>query len=154
VARLDLEDGSVTDPSIRVGSSPAGLATGEGSVWVTNAGAGTVDRVDPETNEVSDTLAAGSGPSGIAVGGGALWVADTIGAALLRIDPTSHETQAVPLSGQPSGSFTPNGVWVSFAPAGIARIDPAGPGVTLTKTVGNGRRRCSPPSSRSGSSTR
>ena len=37
VARLSLEDGSVIDPSIRVGASPAGVAVGEGSVWVTNA---------------------------------------------------------------------------------------------------------------------
>jgi peptide/nickel transport system substrate-binding protein len=138
VARLDLQDGRVTD-TIRAGNSPAGLAVGEGSVWVTNAGDGTVSRIDPETNEQSDTLDVGSGPSGIAVGDGALWVADTIGAELLRVDPASGETQAVPLAGQPSGvAFTPDGVWVTIAPAGVARVDPANPSVTLTQGVGNG----------------
>jgi YVTN family beta-propeller protein len=138
VARLDLENGSVTD-TIPVGNSPAGVAVGEGSVWVTNEGDGTVSRINVETNEVSQTLDAGSGPSGIAVGDGALWVADTIGARLLRVDLTSSETQSVPLAGQPSGvAFTPNGVWVSVAPAGVARVDPANPSVTLTQSVGNG----------------
>jgi peptide/nickel transport system substrate-binding protein len=138
VARLDLEDGSVTD-TIPVGTSPSGVAVGQGSVWVANRGDGTVDRIDPETNEVSQMLQAGSGPSGIAIGDGALWVADAVGTGLLRIDPTSGEAQSVALAGQPSGvAFTPNGVWVSVAPAGIARIEAADPSVTLTKSVGSG----------------
>ena len=138
VARLDLEDGSVID-TIRVGTSPAGVAVGEGSVWVTNSGDGTVSRINVDTNEVSQTLDAGSGPSGIAVGDGALWVADAIGAQLLRVDPTSGEAQAVALAGQPSGvAFTPEGVWVSIAPAGVARVDPEDSSVTLTQSVGNG----------------
>jgi peptide/nickel transport system substrate-binding protein len=139
VARLSLETGSVVD-TIPVGSSPAGVAVGEGSVWVTNAGDSTVSRIDPETNEVSRTIPGiGTGPSGIAVGDGALWVADTFGSALLRVDPSSGESQAVGLAGQPSDvAFTPNGVWVSFAPAGIARVDPSNASVTLTQSVGSG----------------
>jgi YVTN family beta-propeller protein len=106
---------------------------------VTNAGDGTVSRINVETNEVSQTLDVGSGPAGIAIGDGALWVADTIGAELLRVDPASGETEAVALAGQPSGvAFTPNGVWVTVAPAGVARVDPADPSVTLTQGVGNG----------------
>jgi YVTN family beta-propeller protein len=138
VSRLDLEDGSITD-TIKVGTSPTGVAVGEGSVWVTNAGDGTVSRIDPDSNEESDTLDAGSRPSGIAVGDGALWVGDALGAELLRVDPLSGETQAVPLAGQPSGvAFTPEGVWVSNAPAGIARVDPSDLSVTLRQEVGNG----------------
>jgi YVTN family beta-propeller protein len=139
VVRLDLEDGSVTD-TIPVGNSPSGVAVGEGSVWVTNAGAGTVSRINVDTNEVSQTLDAGSGPAGIAVGDGALWVADTIGTELLRLDLASGESQAVPLAGEPSGvAFTPNGVWITVAPAGVARVDPATLSVTLAyQSVGSG----------------
>jgi len=138
VARLDVEDGSVSD-TIRVGSSPAGVAVGEGSVWVTNAGDGTVSRIDVETNEVSQELDAGAGPSGIAVGDGALWVADAIGGELLRIDPTSAETLSVALAGQPGAvAFTPKGVWVSYAPGGIARVGPGDLSVTLDQRVGSG----------------
>jgi ABC-type transport system substrate-binding protein/class 3 adenylate cyclase/streptogramin lyase len=142
VARLDLEEGKVTD-TIPVGTAPAGVAVGEGSVWVTNAGDGTVDRIAPDANEVSQTLDAGIGPSGITVGDGALWVADTIGSQLLRVDPTSvkADPEIVPLAGQPSGvAFTPSGVWVSVAPASVARVDPMDPSVTFTQSVGNGPR--------------
>ena len=90
MARLNLEDGSVTDPNIEVGTSPAGVAVGEGSVWVTNAGDGTVSRIDPETGDVTEEIPVGTAPSGIAFGDGALWVADSIGAELLRVDPTSR----------------------------------------------------------------
>ena len=136
--RLALEAGQVLD-RIPVGTSPAGVAIGEGSVWVTNAADGTVSRINVDTNAVSQTLRAGSGPSGIAVGDGALWVADAIGAALLRVDPISEEIVAVPLAGQPSGvAFTPDAVWVSVAPNGVAAIDPADLSVTLTQSVGSG----------------
>jgi len=138
VTRLDLEDGSITD-TIPVGTSPTGVAVGEGSVWVTNAGDGTVSRIDPDSNEESDVLDVGSRPSVIAVGDGALWVGDALGAELLRVDPLSGETQAVPLAGQPSGVIlTPEGVWVSYAPAGIALVDPDDLSFTLTQDVGNG----------------
>jgi peptide/nickel transport system substrate-binding protein len=139
VARLELEDGSIID-TIPVGTSPAGIAVGEGSVWVTNSGDGTVSRIDPESNEVSDTLERiGARPSGIAVGDGALWVGDALGAELLRVNPLSGDNQPVTLDGQPSSvHFTPEGVWVSYAPAGVARIDVASLSVTLRTEVGSG----------------
>jgi len=138
VARLNLEDGSVTD-RIPVGRSPSGVAVGAGSVWVTNAGDGTVRRIPAGAGEVTQELQAGSRPTGIAFGDGVLWVADAIGGELLRVDPTSGETEPVALPGQPSGvAFTPDGVWVSVSPAGIARVDPESLMVTLRQGVGNG----------------
>jgi YVTN family beta-propeller protein len=138
VARLDLGDGSIVD-TIPVGTSPAGIAIGNGSVWVTNSGDGTVSRVNVDENEATQTLDAGTGPTGIAFGNGALWVADTLGAELLRIDPVTGESQAAAVAGQPNDvAFTPDGVWVSIAPAGISRVNPADASVTFTKPVGNG----------------
>jgi peptide/nickel transport system substrate-binding protein len=104
---------------------------------VTNAADGTVDRIDVETNTVSQTLPAGSSPAGIAVGDGSLWVADHVGAALLRIDPTSGDAVPVELDGLPSAvAFTPEGVWVAVAPGGVARVD--GDRVTFEADVGQG----------------
>jgi YVTN family beta-propeller protein len=39
-----------------------------------NSGDGTVSRIDPETNEVVETIAVGHRPEGIAVAGGLVWV--------------------------------------------------------------------------------
>ena len=139
MARLDLEDGSVIDTGSGSATRPAGIAVGEGSVWVTNAGDGTVSRIDVETNEVSEELDAGAGPSGIAVGG-----RRAVGG---RCDqrrapagrPHVGRHGAVPLAGQPSGvAYTPDAVWVSVAPAGISRVDPAELTVTFTEDVGDG----------------
>jgi YVTN family beta-propeller protein len=136
VVRLRLADGSVAN-TIEVGRSPSGIAVGDGAVWVTNAADGTVDRIDVETDTVSQTLPAGSSPAGIAVGDGALWVADRVGAALLRINPVSGDSVAVEVDGLPSAvAFTPEGVWVTLAPGGLARVD--GDRVTFNKNVGQG----------------
>jgi Bacterial extracellular solute-binding proteins, family 5 Middle len=60
-------------------------------------------------------------------------------AQLLRVDPLSRETEAVKLPGQPSDVvFTPEGVWVSFAPDGVALVDPGDMSTTLTADVGSG----------------
>ena len=98
---MSLEDGSVTDPSIEVGSSPAGIAVGDGSVWVTNAGDGTVMRIDPGTGDVTAEMPVGTAPSGVAFGDGALWITDSITAELIRLDPTSGE-QVVDLPRRPA----------------------------------------------------
>jgi peptide/nickel transport system substrate-binding protein len=136
IVRLRLDDGSVAD-TISVGRSPSGIAVGGGAVWVTSAAEGTVDRINVETNTVSQTLPAGSSPSGIAFGDGALWVADRVGAALLRINPVSGDSVAVDVDGLPSAvAFTPQGVWVTLSPSGLARVD--GGRVTLRASVGEG----------------
>jgi peptide/nickel transport system substrate-binding protein len=136
VVRLRLADGSVAD-TIEVDRSPSAIAVGDGAVWVTSAANGMVDRIDVETNTVSQTLPAGSSPSGIAVGDGSLWVADRVGAALLRIDPTTGESASVELEGLPSAvAFTPEGVWVTLSPGGLARVDDGR--VTLDADVGQG----------------
>ena len=138
VARLDLDDGSVVD-TIRVGSSPTGVAVGDGSVWVTNADDGTVSRIDPGTNEERITFDVGSRPTGIAYGDGALWVADALGAQLLRLDPDSGVAVPIPLAGQASAvALTPEGVWVTVAPAAVWRVDPKTLNVTLRQEVGSG----------------
>ena len=106
---------------------------------MTSAADGTVDRIDAESNTVSQTLPAGSSPVGIAFGDGALWVADRVGAALLRIDPVSGDSVAVEVDGLPSAvAFTPEGVWVTLAPDGLARVDRGR--VTFDETSARGPR--------------
>ena len=50
-----------------VGDFPTAVAVGHGSVWVANAGDGTVSRIDPETREIVATIRLGASPEAIAV---------------------------------------------------------------------------------------
>ena len=71
VTRID----DVTGPTvIHVGNGPLDLTVGVGAVWVTNTLDGTVSRIDPQTNEVTE-IRVGSSPEGVAVGDGSVWVA-------------------------------------------------------------------------------
>jgi peptide/nickel transport system substrate-binding protein len=138
VVRVDPADGEIQD-SIEVGASPSGIAIGAGSVWVTNAGDGTVSRISPETNSAGEPLPAGSRPTGIAFGGGAVWVADSLTGTLLRIEAATGMTDERDLPGLPSGvAFTDDGVWVTMAPADVARVDPDDLEIALTESVGIG----------------
>jgi serine/threonine-protein kinase len=59
--------------TIQVGTNPAGVAVGAGSVWVAS-GDGTVSRIDPNSGHVVATITVGGTPEGVAVGAGAVWV--------------------------------------------------------------------------------
>ncbi len=53
------------------------MAVGEGSVWVANAGDGTVTRIDPaRATVVGDPIPVGRDPRELAVGEGFVWVAN------------------------------------------------------------------------------
>jgi serine/threonine-protein kinase len=47
VSRIDPSTGKVVGDEIRVGSTPVGIASGGGSIWVANNGDDTVSRIDP-----------------------------------------------------------------------------------------------------------
>jgi DNA-binding SARP family transcriptional activator/DNA-binding beta-propeller fold protein YncE len=72
VTRIDRGTRSVT--TIPVGRRPHGVALGFGSVWVANAGDGTVSRIDPRTREVVAAIDLGVSVEGIATGAGGVWV--------------------------------------------------------------------------------
>jgi streptogramin lyase len=70
-----------------VGSGPIGVATGEGSVWVADASAGTVRRVDPTSRRITHTYRLGGDPLVISVAAGRVWVADGSAQTLRTIFP-------------------------------------------------------------------
>jgi YVTN family beta-propeller protein len=74
VARLPAGVGAGSYRPIEVGDGPTSVAFGAGAVWVANTRAGTVSRIDPESNEVVDTIEIGNAPAGIAVFKGLVWV--------------------------------------------------------------------------------
>ena len=126
---------------VGVGTTPTGVAAGAGAVWVTNSADGTVSRIDPQTQAVTQTVRVGSGPSGVAVGEGAVWVANGLDGTVSRIDPDANAVvQTVHVGNGPAGVTVGRGVvWVSNANDGsISRIAEASGNVRDTLTVGGG----------------
>ncbi|HSD80436.1 MAG TPA: adenylate/guanylate cyclase domain-containing protein, partial [Solirubrobacteraceae bacterium] len=107
--------GKKLEASPPTGTSPGGVAIGEGSVWVTNTGEGTVSRI--RDNEVVQTIGVGSGPVGVAVSGGFVWVANSLDGTVSQIDPRKAggaEIGRIRVGNQPNGIAAGDGVvWVA-----------------------------------------
>ena len=55
-----IDAGTNSAVQIPVGDEPVAVAVGAGSVWVANAGDGTVSRIDPATRKVVKTIEVGN----------------------------------------------------------------------------------------------
>jgi YVTN family beta-propeller protein len=125
--------------NVDVGTTPTGVAVGEGAVWVTNASDGTVTRIDPATRSVRQTIRVGSGPSAIAVGAGAVWVVNGPDGTVSRIDPgTTDVVQTIEVGNAPAGiAIGAGGVWVgNGGDQTVSKIDAKTGTVTRTLAVG------------------
>jgi len=100
---------------IDTGLGPCSETGGLGSLWVGVGGAGTLVRIDPATNTVTDRIAVGAGASGVAVGSGAVWATSTIAGTVSRIDPSTRRvTATVAVGGLPRDVAVGAGsVWVT-----------------------------------------
>jgi YVTN family beta-propeller protein len=113
--------------SVPVGSAPAAITTGAGSIWVTNGADGTVTRIDPNGPHVEQTLAVGSLPDGIGYGAGAVWVANALDGSVSRIDPRANQVvQTISIGGRPIAVAAGLGaVWVAEADGdAVVALDP------------------------------
>ena len=84
VVRIDISSGAAT--TIPTARGAHTFTVTDDAVWVTNYEAGSVSRIDRDTNEVSTIEGAGSGV-GITSGGGYVWAATPTGIA--KIDPAT-----------------------------------------------------------------
>ena len=124
--------------ALKAGSLPDAIAVGEGSLWVTDAGNGTVARVDLADSRVTDTIEVGNTPSSVAVGHGAVWVANAGDRTVSRISPATGKEVARSASGMglPTSRPTTAGSGSTNRLDGtLARIDPAA-NVATTYAVG------------------
>lgn len=87
--------GRITTATRLVGF-PSAATTGAGSVWLADAGDGTVTRIDPSSGGVIGRITVGGDPTRIVSGAGSICVANTDGATVLRINPaTETVTQTI-----------------------------------------------------------
>jgi DNA-binding beta-propeller fold protein YncE len=75
--------------TIRLGFPPAGVAAGEGAVWVTDQLDDRLVEVNPITNRIVKSIQVGRGAGGVAVGAGSVWVAGAIDHTVTRVDPSA-----------------------------------------------------------------
>jgi peptide/nickel transport system substrate-binding protein len=122
---LDIGTGRI-EASVPVGSAPAGITAGGGSIWVSNSSDGTVSRIDPRDPHVEQTLQVGSSPAGIVYGAGAVWVANALDGSVSRIDPRANRVvQTIAIGGRPIAATVGFGaIWVADAASGaIVAVD-------------------------------
>jgi peptide/nickel transport system substrate-binding protein len=129
---------------VPVEASPTSVAFGERSIWVANANADTVSRVDPRTGSVVQVIRVGHSPSGITVGGGGVWVANHDDDTLSWINPQSNtEVRQIPVGSGPTAvAYGFGSVWVTNADdRSVSRIHPMSGAlmkVIQTDAVGRG----------------
>ena len=127
---------------IPVGPSPSAIAAGFGVLWVANVDAGTVSRVDPVKQTVTQTIQVGNGPDGIAVGGGFVWVANGLDGTVTKISPiTVSPVDTIQVGNGPAG-VAANGrsVWVANSSDGtvteiVERTDKPRPAIAVGQSA-------------------
>ena len=111
---------------VPLGSSPSGVASGDGAVWVASPNENTVARIDPAARAVVQTIQVGSSPTGVSVGAGAVWVTDYYDQTVSRVDPSvDRVVQTISVGNGPTGVAVGDGsVWVANASDGtVSRIN-------------------------------
>lgn len=138
-ARVPIPLASPLDEN-HVGEDQAGMAVGEGGVWVLGDA---VDRrlsaIDPRTARIRATIPLPFAPGGVAAGLGGVWVTAQLGDRVVRIDPLTKRIVATIAVGRaPWGVAVGEGaVWVANTIDGtVSRIDPSTNRVVATIQVG------------------
>ena len=132
VLRIDPASGAITNV-LRVGTKPAGLASGEGSIWVANFDDKTVQPISSSTAETGAPFGGFPGnPVAVAVGGGSVWVGVGFPSGhVLRVDRTAHNA-VVPVGDAQTGlenlAYGEDALWITNSQANVlTRVDPHDP---------------------------
>jgi peptide/nickel transport system substrate-binding protein len=133
---LRARDGRIAT-SIAQTSTPAALASGGRSLWVSDPNENAVLRIDP-SGQVTERVPLTVQPGDVAVGAGAVWVAATAGDTITRIDPSTDAiTQTIPLGAAPAGiCFCEGALWVADpSDRALLEINPGSGRVSRTITL-------------------
>jgi YVTN family beta-propeller protein len=127
---------------VRLDAAPTGVVFGHGAVWVTNAYADTVSRIDPETQSVRQTIAVGNSPSAITVDERGLWVTNHADGTVSWINPDSNTVvDEIRVGHGPTAVASGYGaVWVANSgDRTVSRIDSRTREVTMLQSGAAGR---------------
>jgi DNA-binding beta-propeller fold protein YncE len=133
VGILGAEAGPVADPAARwalqeppiaVGADPGDVEAGEGYVWVSGVGDGTLTRIDPATGDTT-RIPVGGEPGQIVVADGAVWVRN-LGDRITRVDTETLVVSPPVAGGGAISGMTVGGGYVWLAHRGentVSRVD-------------------------------
>jgi virginiamycin B lyase len=125
---------------ITLGIRSAGpIVTGASSVWMITDNAGTLSRIDPDTNAVVAEVTVPAGPAAIAFGEGAVWMTSSSTDKLTRVNgDTNVVTEHIKVGKGPSAVAVGEGaVWTLNSGDGtVSRVDPKTNKVTMTIKTG------------------
>src|SRR5439155_18634562 len=98
------------------------------AVWVAQRFDGTIARIDPRGDRITDLIRVGAAPSGVAVIGGSVWVANSGDGTLSRIDARGHRVaQTMTVGSSPVALADVGGtLWVSVRAPNTSFASPAG----------------------------
>jgi len=127
--RLDpLEGSEPLEIPLGEGADPADIAVDERWVWIAEAGAQSVVRLDPETDKPAGNVPLGTEPRAIATGDGSVWVTNIRAASVSRIDPKGPKRvgSSIAVGELPSDiAVGESSVWVvSNLNGTVTRLDP------------------------------
>ena len=127
--------------AVRIAAPPTSVAVGsDGAIWVASAAAGTLSRIDPKTNLITQ-IPVGSDPVAVTVApDGSIWVANSGDGTVSRVSPENNEVVAnVRVGAGPSALVaTANAVWVANTlNASVSKIDIASDRVVARIPVGS-----------------
>jgi streptogramin lyase len=109
----------VSDPTPH--DSPVAIAAGFGAVWIADAGAGVVTKVDLSGQRPNVDIRAGARPNDVTLGLGAVWVSSLGAGAVTRIDPVSETVaDTYHVGGRPSHLV----VWGRYVWVAMDRLAP------------------------------
>jgi YVTN family beta-propeller protein len=142
LAHVDARGPRVTASTL-TGASSSSVATGDGSVWVANAGDATVQRFHPSTFDEGpiSEVTVGRQPVALAYGHGSLWTANRADDTVMRIDPSTNANLfTIRVGDRPVAiAIAQDAVWVANQGDGtVSRIDPDTNEPTDAVEVGNG----------------
>jgi len=123
---LAADDGHVRR-TLALAAPPTDVAAGFGSLWVSEASAGVVVRVDLRSRAPVATIPVGRRPSRVVAAAGQVWVLDPRDRTLSRIEPdTGAMAQTIAVGRDPRDVvFSAGSLWVSnHGDGSVARIDP------------------------------
>ena len=127
--------------TVPLGAPPTDVAAGFGSLWVSEADAGLVVRVDQRRRAVLAEIPIGTRPSRIIAAGGQVWVLDPANGTVSAIDPNTDTVgQTIAVGSDASDlALSDASLWVADQGHGtVTRLDPSsGLGQGVVRTGGD-----------------